>query len=64
MSSDTLIAKPSRPWKPTPRTLLPDFIGAFITAFGTMAIVAATPLKGKLGFVIVLILMAIATASI
>ncbi len=64
MSTQTQQAIPSRPWKATPKSLIPDFIGALITAFGTVAIVALTPLKGKLGFVIVLILMAIATTSI
>jgi len=64
MSTLTLSAKPQRPWQPTIKTLIPDFFGALFTALATLAIVGISPLKGKLGFVIVLILMAIATTSV
>ena len=62
--SQTLIAvKPSRPWKITPKQVLPDLLGAIFTVAATFAIVAISPLKGKLGFVLTLIFMAIITAT-
>ena len=64
MSTLSLSVKPQRPWQPTFKSLIPDIFGALFTAIATLAIVGVTPLKGKLGFVIVLILMAIATTSI
>lgn len=64
MSTLSLSVKPQRPWQPTFKSLIPDILGALFTAFATLVIVGVTPLKGKLGFVIVLILMAITTTSI
>ena len=64
MSTLSLSVKPQRPWQPTFKSLIPDIFGALFTAVATLAIVGVTPLKGKLGFVIVLILMAITTTSI
>ena len=62
--SQTLIAvKPSRPWKITPKQVLPDLFGAIFTVAATFAIVGISPLKGKLGFVLTLIFMAILTAT-
>ena len=62
--SQTLVAKtPQKPWKLTPKQLLPDLLGAIFTVAATFAIVALTPLKGKLGFALVLIFMAIITAT-
>jgi phosphate transport system permease protein len=42
---------------------MPDLLGAIFTVFGSLAIVAITPLKGKLGFSLTLIVVAIITAS-
>ena len=64
MSTLSLSVKPQRPWQPKFKSLIPDIFGALFTAGATLAIVGVTPLKGKLGFVIVLILMAITTTSI
>ena len=64
MSTLSLSVKPQRPWQPTFKSLIPDIFGALFTAIATLVIVGVTPLKGKLGFVIVLILMAITTTSI
>jgi phosphate transport system permease protein len=64
MSTLSLSVKPQRPWRPTFNSLIPDILGALFTAVATLAIVGVTPLKGKLGFVIVLILMAVTTTSI
>jgi phosphate transport system permease protein len=54
---------PRKPWRPKAKDLLPEIFGAFFTAFSTLAVVAATPLKGKLGFSIALIAMAIITSA-
>ena len=64
MSTLSLSVKPQRPWRPTFKSLIPDILGALFTAVATLVIVGVSPLKGKLGFVIVLILMAITTTSL
>jgi phosphate transport system permease protein len=63
MSQTQIAIKPARPWKLTLRDLIPDLIGALFTVFGSLAIVAITPLKGKLGFSLTLIFLAIITAT-
>jgi phosphate transport system permease protein len=63
MSQTQTAPNPQRPWKLTPKDLLPDLLGAIFTVFGSLAIVAITPLKGKLGFSLTLIVVAIFTAS-
>ncbi len=63
MSQTQFAVKPARPWKLTLRDLVPDVLGALFTVFGSLAIVAITPLKGKLGFSLVLITLAIITAT-
>ena len=63
MSQTLLVAKPNRPWKLTPKQVLPDLLGAVFTVTSTLLIVALSPLKGKLGFAITLIFMAILTAT-
>jgi phosphate transport system permease protein len=64
MSQTTLIAKPEHPWKLTPKHLATDIIACFFTLVGSLAIVAVSPLKGKLGFALTLIFMAIITATV
>jgi phosphate transport system permease protein len=54
---------PKKPWRPKAKDLLPEIFGALFTAFSTLAVVAVTPLKGKLGFSIALIIMAIITSA-
>ena len=54
---------PKKPWRPKAKDLLPEIFGSLFTAFSTLAVVAATPLKGKLGFSIALIVMAIFTSA-
>jgi phosphate transport system permease protein len=54
---------PKKPWRPKLRDLAPEIFGAFFTAFSTLAVVAITPLKGRLGFAIALIIMAIITSA-
>ncbi len=63
MSQTLTAVKPSRPWKLTPKQVLPDLFGAIFTVAATFAIVAISPLKGKLGFALTLIFMAIITAT-
>ena len=50
---------PEKPWRPTFKRVLPDLFGALLTAVSTVLIVAVTPLKGKLGFSLTLIVMAL-----
>jgi len=64
MSQTLTPVKPNRPWKLTPKQILPDLLGALFTVCATLAIVAISPLKGKLGFVLTLIVMAIITATV
>jgi phosphate transport system permease protein len=63
MSQTLLEVKQQRPWKLTPMQILPDVLGAVFTLASTVAIVAISPLKGKLGFAVTLIFMAIVTAT-
>ena len=63
--STTTIPRPSKPWGVNLRQTIPDIIAAFAALLITYAIIAFTPLKGKLPFVIVLFLVAvIASAAI
>ena len=63
--STTTIPRPSKPWGVTLKQTIPDIIAAFAALLITYAIIAFTPLKGKLPFVIVLFLVAvIASAAI
>ena len=55
---------PQKPWRPKLKNLLPEVLGALFTSVSTLLIVAVTPLKGKLGFAIVLIIMAIVVSSL
>jgi phosphate transport system permease protein len=63
--STATIPRPSKPWGVSFKQSVPDLLGAVFTIFITFAIVAYTPLKGKLGFVVVLLLVALfVTAAI
>lgn len=64
MSQSSVIAKPAHPWKLTPKELTTDLIGALFTLASTLAIVGLSPLKGKLGFALTLIFMAILTSTV
>ena len=63
MSQSAVIAKPQHPWKLTPKDLITDLLGVLFTVVSTLAIVGFSPLKGKLGFVLTLIVMSIVTTS-
>ena len=62
--STTTIPRPSKPWGVNFKQTIPDIIAAFATLLITYAIVAYTPLKGKLAFVIVLLIVAIVTSAL
>lgn len=59
----TVTVMPQKPWRPKVNNLLAEIFGALFTAFSTLAIVALTPLKGKLGFSLTLIVMAVVTSA-
>jgi phosphate transport system permease protein len=63
MSQSAAIAKPQHPWKLTPKDLITDLLGVLFTVASTLAIVGFSPLKGKLGFALTLIVMSIVTTS-
>jgi phosphate transport system permease protein len=56
--STATIPRPSKPWGINFKQSLPDLFGAVATLLITYAIVAYSPLKGKLGFVITLLIVA------
>ena len=62
MSQSTLMVKPEYPWKLTPKDLMTDLLGVLFTVLSTLAIVGFSPLKGKLGFALVLIFMSLVTS--
>ena len=64
MNAQLLQSTPQKPWRPKLKNLIPEVLGALFTALSTLLIVAITPLKGKLGFSIVLIIMAIVISSL
>ena len=63
MSQNSLMVKPQHPWKLTPKDLITDLLGVLFTLASTLVIVALSPLKGKLGFALILILMSIITST-
>jgi len=64
MSQIMIVNTPQKPWKLTPKQLLPDLLGAIFTVAATFAIVAISPLKGKLGFALTLITMSILVSTV
>jgi phosphate transport system permease protein len=63
--STATIPRPSKPWGVNFKQTIPDLVVAVLTVLITFAIVAYTPMKGKLAFVVVLFLVAlIASAAI
>lgn len=64
MSQVANVIKPQYPWKLTPRNLIIDSLAALFTLISTLLIVAISPLKGKLGFALVLIFTSILTATV
>ena len=63
--STATIPRPSKPWGVNFKQTIPDLAVAVVTVLVTFAIVAYTPMKGKLAFVVVLFVVAlIASAAI
>ena len=61
--STATIPRPSKPWGLSFKQTLPDFVVAVVTVLVTFAIVAYTPMKGKLAFVVVLFLVALVASA-
>jgi phosphate transport system permease protein len=50
MSTNTIATpKPKKPWRPTPRALIPTYLGILATILGTWILIEFTGLAGKLG---------------
>jgi phosphate transport system permease protein len=62
MTTNT-IPRPTKPWGVNFKESVPDLVGAIATLLITFAIVAYSPLKGKLGFVITLLIVATVVTS-
>ena len=63
--STATIPRPTKPWGVNFKQSVPDILGAIATIIITFAVVAYSPLKGKLGFVVTLLIVAtIVTSSI
>ena len=54
----TTLAQPAKPWRVNLKQALPDIAGALAALILTYVIVNVSPLKGKLGFVITLVVVA------
>ena len=62
--STAVLATPQKPWRPSFRQAIPELIGAIATIAITFAVVGYSPLKGKLGFVGALFIVAIVISSL
>ena len=57
--------KPQKPWRPTPRALVPTFLGILATLIGTWTLIRFTGIAGKLGaFSAAVLLTTLISASI
>ena len=61
--STATIPRPSKPWGVNFKQTIPDLVVAVLTVLITFAIVAYTPMKGKLAFVVVLFLVALVASA-
>jgi phosphate transport system permease protein len=59
-----IVPRSSKPWRSSFRQSIPDIVSAFATLLITYAVVAYSPLKGKLAFVIVLFFVAVITSAL
>ncbi|MEY4232629.1 MAG: phosphate transport system permease protein [Actinomycetota bacterium] len=57
------VPKPIKPWKATPKQLLPDFFGALGAVVLTLAVIAFSPMAGMLGYILTFIVISIITAA-
>ncbi len=62
--SAAVLATPGKPWRPTFRRAIPEIIGAIATVGIAFVIVGYSPLKGKLGFVGALFVVAIIVSGV
>lgn len=58
LSSQLATPMPSKPWRSTPRAMLPDFTVFIVALILTFLTIAVTPMKGKLGFVFLFVVFA------
>ena len=50
MSTSTVVTpKPQKPWRPTPKALIPNYLGILATILGVWLLIEFTGLAGKLG---------------
>ena len=56
--STAIVPRPTKPWGLNFKQSIPGFIGAIATFIISFVVVAYSPLKGKLGFVVTLLLVA------
>ncbi|MEY3636371.1 MAG: hypothetical protein RL147_800 [Actinomycetota bacterium] len=63
MADGSTIPKPIKPWKPTPKQLLPDLLGAITAVVASLIVVAITPLAGGLGLIATFFSVSIVVAS-
>lgn len=57
------VPKPIKPWKATPKQLLPDFLGAISAVIASLMVVAVSPMAGALGFILTFIVVSVVTAA-
>ena len=62
--SAAVLATPGKPWRPTFRRAIPEIFGAIATVGIAFVIVGYSPLKGKLGFVGALFVVAIIVSGV
>lgn len=61
--NEVSLPKPIKPWKATPKQLLPDFLGAIGAVIASLIVVAVTPMAGTLGFIFTFIIVSLVTAA-
>ena len=60
----TTIPRPTKPWSVSFKQSIPDLLGAIATVLISFAVVAYSPLKGRLGFVGTLIIVAVIVSAL
>jgi phosphate transport system permease protein len=55
--------KPLKPWKATPKQLLPDLFGAIGAVLASLIVVAISPMAGALGWIVIFLMFSIVIAS-
>ncbi|MSY61865.1 MAG: phosphate ABC transporter permease PstA [Actinobacteria bacterium] len=58
-----MVPRPLKPWKATPKQLLPDVFGAIGTVIASLILVLVSPLAGILGFILTFIVLSLFIAA-